>query len=151
MYGVINQVKQRVESKMHTEKSNSEFSGKQLTLYTVQGNERWAKPIEVRRIESEICEHSRRLMISLFSSLMTIFVSYLNVCLKAVMLLKTKLFYIARHGSGPVILKKLVNEVDRSRNVYTLLLDVKQAAKQIDFLINYCSISENQVATRNLD
>ena len=64
---------------------------------------------------------------------------------------QTKLFYIARHGSGPVILKELVNEVDRSRNVYTLLLDVKQAAKQIDFLINYCSISENQVATRNLD
>ena len=64
---------------------------------------------------------------------------------------QTKLFYIERHGSGPVILKELVNEVDRSRNVYTLLLDVKQAAKQIDFLINYCSISENQVATRNLD
>ena len=60
---------------------------------------------------------------------------------------QTKLFYIARHGSGPVILKELANEVDRSRNVYTLLLDVKQ----IDFLINYCSISENQVATRNLD
>ena len=62
----------------------------------------------------------------------------------------TKAFYIVCHGLGPVVQKQLVKEVYQSANLFTLLLDettTEQVIKQIDFLVRYFSVAENEVVT----
>ena len=66
----------------------------------------------------------------------------------------SKASYVVRHGLGAAVCKELVDDINKSDSIFTLLIDettTKQVVKQMDFLIRYWSISANEVVTRYLD
>ena len=67
---------------------------------------------------------------------------------------RSKISYVVRHGLGHVVVKDLVDDINQSDSLFTLLLDettTEQCVKQMDYLIRYLSVKEIEVVTRYLD
>ena len=158
-HGGMNQINQHMKSGKHKTTSNLRFSNTQPKLQQVKGALKLGIPVSTQTTQAEVlwafkvaeedfslmsCNDVGKLFGRMFEG---------SAVAEKFSMGQSKISYVVRHGLGPVVVKNLVDDINQSDSLFTLLLDettTKQCVKQMDYLIRYWSVKENEVVTRYL-
>ena len=153
-HGGLSQVNQHVKTKEHKIKSNTRFSPSQPKFDKVgSAIEYSSKPLETRVFEAE-CLWALKVAeedwsVASCDSLKVLFQRmFPGEVGEKFSVAHTKMSYIVRHGLSEVLLAELVDDVNNSIGIITLVLDettTAQVKKQCDFLVKFWSELEDQV------